>query len=82
MPDLLTNRWLWSVLLAGLLFYPTRQLLWVLAVRRVERRHGQPLSEERRLGLKRRMSVTAVLLCFVFAVAYVHVMMANLYDRP
>jgi EamA domain-containing membrane protein RarD len=82
MQDLLTNRWLWSILLTALLFYPTRQLLWVMAVRRAERRQAQQLNEEGRLSLKRRMSITAGLLCFVFAVTYVHVMMANLYDRP
>jgi hypothetical protein len=82
MQDLLTNAWLWTAVLGGVLFYPTRQLMWALSVRREERRSGQPASEERRRALKRRTSVTAAMLCFVFSVTYVHVLMANIYGRP
>lgn len=78
----MTNPWLWTTVLGGLLFYPTRQLLWVLAVRRLERRLGKPTSEEQRTSLKRRMTVTAALLCFVFSVIYVNVVVAPLSTRP
>lgn len=82
MQDLIANRWVWTIVLGGLLFYPTRQLLWVLSVRRLERRLGKPTSEEERGSLKRRTTVTAVLLCFVFSVVYVNVVMAPLFARP
>ena len=53
-----------------------------MAVRRFERRLGKPASEEERDALKRRTTVTAALLCFVFSVAYVNVVMAPLFARP
>ncbi len=59
---------LWALVLALLLFYPLRQLIWVLSVRRAERQ-GE-LAEERRHALKRRASVTAGLLGFVFSYFY------------
>jgi uncharacterized membrane protein len=63
-----------TLVLAVLLFYPVRQLIWVLSVRRVEARDGQH-DEDRRLRFKRRATVTAVLLCFVFSILFVNSMM-------
>lgn len=59
---------LWALVLASLLFYPLRQLIWVLSVRRAER-DGE-VADQRRHALKRRASVTAVLLGFVFSYFY------------
>lgn len=70
---------LWTILLAVALFYPVRQLIWALSVRREERRLGLPADEARRSAIKRRASVTAGLLCFVFAVLYQNVLMNQLY---
>lgn len=70
---------LWTLLLAVALFYPVRQLIWALSVRREERSTGGPLDEIRRSVLKRRASMTAALLCFVFAVLYQNVLMSQLY---
>ncbi len=56
----------WTVILALLLYYPVRQLIWTLSVRRAERRDG-PTDDNRRLALKRRANFTAALLSFVFA---------------
>jgi hypothetical protein len=72
MEELLSSQhqWLWSVLLGLALFFPVRQLIWTLSVRREERKMGQPTDETRRGALKRRASVTSVLLCFVFSVIY------------
>jgi hypothetical protein len=71
---------LWTILLAVALFYPVRQFIWALSVRREERRLGLPTDENRRSALKRRASVTAVLLCFIFAVLYQNVLMNQLYS--
>lgn len=60
--------WLWALGLGGALFYPVRQLIWVLQVRRAERDGDN--DRERRASIKRRASVTSVLLCFVFAFFY------------
>jgi hypothetical protein len=70
---------LWGFLLALALFYPVRQLIWTLSVRREERSTDAPLDEIRTFALKRRASVTAAFLCFVFAVIYQNVMMSQLY---
>jgi hypothetical protein len=68
-----------SFLLAIALFYPVRQLIWTLSVRREERNTGAPPDEIRRSALKRRAGATAALLCFVFALLYQNVMMSQLY---
>lgn len=52
------------------IFYPVRQLIWVLQVRRAERDGNQ--DQVRRDALKRRAAVTSLLLCFVFSFFYSH----------
>ena len=60
--------WIWALLLGGGLFYPVRQLIWVLQVRRAERDGNQ--EPGRRDRFKRRATITSLLLCFVFAFFY------------
>ncbi len=67
-------RWLWSAALAVVLFFPVRQMIWVLAVRREQRRAGQLPDEKMQKYLKGRATVTSGLLCLVFAAAYGSVM--------
>lgn len=62
--------WLWSAALAVALFYPVRQLIWVLSVRRAERKTGDLPSEEARNSMKRRAGVTSALLCVIFAAVF------------
>ncbi len=65
------NRWLWSVALAAALFFPVRQLIWVLAVRREQRRSGGQVPDENvRRRLKGRAGFTSALLCLIFAAVY------------
>ncbi len=65
------SRWLWSVALAAVLFFPVRQLIWVLAVRREQRQTGGQIPDESvRRRLKGRAGVTSALLCLVFSVIY------------
>jgi len=70
-------QWLWTLALTLALTIPLRQLIWVLAVRRVETREGQA-DEARRNSLKGRATVTAALLAFVFSFFYVN----NLFSGP
>lgn len=64
-------QWLWSAALAVALFFPVRQLIWVLAVRREQRRQGGRLPDEpMRQSMKNRAGVTSALLCLVFAALY------------
>jgi hypothetical protein len=60
--------WLWTLLLAAALFYPVRQLIWVIQVRRAERDGRQ--DDARRALLRSRATVTAILLCAVFSFLY------------
>jgi hypothetical protein len=66
----------WSVILALLLYYPVRQLIWTLSVRRAERRDG-PTDDKQRQALKRRASFTAALLSFIFAYFYTATLMSG-----
>ncbi len=59
---------LWALALALALFFPLRQLIWVLYVRRAERKAA--LAGQQRRALKRRAAVTAALLCLVFSYFY------------
>ena len=61
------------MVLAGARFLPVRQFIWILSVRRALRHGGEEMvgaAEQQRL--KRRAGVTAGLLCFLFALAYVN----------
>jgi hypothetical protein len=84
MEDLFTPRyqWLWTAVLGLALFLPVRQLIWVMSVRREERKTGSTPDEARRSALKRRASVTSGLLCLLFSVVYVDVMFGGIYGSP
>ena len=75
MADLFSSQYqlLWAAVLGGLLFFPVRQMIWVISVRKAERDGKQ--DETRRQKLKKRAAVTAALLCFVFAFFYTAAMM-------
>ena len=61
---------IWVVLLSTALFFPVRQLIWVLYVRKKQKTQ-QTVSEEEKKILKRRATFTSVLLCVVFSYLYV-----------
>ena len=61
--------WLWALALALALFFPVRNLIFVLMVRRANAKAGTVEDDERR-RLKRRATVTSALLCFLFSVFY------------
>ena len=63
-------RWPLSIALGLALFFPVRQLIWVLAVRREQRREGRPPDEKMLTYLKSRAGITSALLCLVFAAVY------------
>lgn len=68
---------LWTIVLAVLLFFPVRKLIWVLSVRRQQTRNdGELPSEEEQLSLRRRAGFTAALLAFVFAYFYTMAMLS------
>ena len=61
---------IWITLLSITLFFPVRQLIWVLYVRKKQKTQ-QSVSEEEKIGLKKRATITAILLCVVFSYIYV-----------
>ena len=61
---------LWIILLSTVLFFPVRKLIWVLYVRKKQKTQ-QFISEEEKMGLKKRATFTAILLCIVFSYIYV-----------
>ena len=61
---------IWVVLLSAALFFPVRQLIWVLYVRK-KQKSQKMVSDEEKKGLKKRATFTSVLLCVIFSYIYV-----------
>ena len=61
---------IWIVLLSTALFFPVRQLIWVLYVRKKQKSQNT-VSDDEKIGLKKRATFTSVLLCIVFSYLYV-----------
>lgn len=54
-------------LLALMLFFPVRRMIWVLSVRRMQRRQGRELTGAELQGQRGRAGFVAVLLVVVFS---------------
>ena len=61
---------IWVVVLSAALFFPVRQLIWVLYVRK-KQKSQKTVSDDERMILKKRATFTSVLLCIVFSYLYV-----------
>ena len=61
---------IWVVALSTALFFPVRQMIWVLYVRK-KQKSQKIVSEEERKVLKKRATFTSILLCIVFSYLYV-----------
>ena len=61
---------IWVTLLSIALFFPVRQLIWVLYVRKKQKTQ-QTVSDKEIKSLKKKASITSILLCFVFSYIYV-----------
>ena len=58
------------LVLASLLFFPVSKLIWVLSVRRVQRKTQRELSEEELQGQQRRARVIAAFLALLFSLLF------------
>lgn len=58
------------LVLALLLFFPVSKLVWVLSVRRVQRKTQRELSEEELQGQLRRARVIAAFLALLFSLLF------------
>jgi len=65
-----TFYWLWVAVLAALLFWPASRMIWVLSVRRLERKRGQPLTEAERAGQRSRARFIAIIVCTLFSALF------------
>jgi len=61
---------IWVFVLSVTLFFPVRQLIWVLYVRK-KQKSQETVSDDEKKGLKKRATFTSVLLCIVFSYLYV-----------
>ena len=61
---------IWVVVLSGALFFPVRQMIWVLYVRK-KQKSQKTVSDDEKISLKKRATFTSVLLCIVFSYIYV-----------
>jgi len=62
---------IWVIILSIALFFPVRQLIWVLYVRK-KQKSQQTVSDDEKKILKKRATFTSVLLCIVFSYIYVN----------
>lgn len=65
-----TYYWLWVAAMALALFLPVSKLVWVLSVRRLERRLGRALSDQDRLGQLNRARFVATVVCVAFSALF------------
>ena len=61
---------IWVVVLTTALFFPVRQLIWVLYVRK-KQKSQKTVSDDEKKNLKKRATLTSVLLCIVFSYLFV-----------
>ena len=61
---------IWVILLSTALFFPVRQLIWVLYVRK-KQKSQKIVSDDEKKNLKKRATITSLLLSIVFSYLYV-----------
>tara|TARA_Y100000588_G_scaffold290619_1_gene309520 strand:- start:345 stop:584 length:240 start_codon:yes stop_codon:yes gene_type:complete len=61
---------IWVAVLTTALFFPVRQLIWVLYVRKKQKAQTIVSDDEKKV-LKKRATFTSLLLCVVFSYLYV-----------
>ena len=62
---------LWVIILSTVLFFPVRQLIWVLYVRKKQKKQSLVSKEEINI-LKKRATFTSIFLSLVFSYIYVN----------
>ena len=61
---------IWVLVLTTALFFPVRQMIWVLYVRK-KQKSQKIVSDDEKKQLKNRATFTSILLCVVFSYLYV-----------
>ncbi len=68
-----TQGWIflgYVLLLAGMLFFPVSKLVWVLSVRRLEKRLQQPIGDVERRAQQRRAQLVSLALVLAFSLLF------------
>lgn len=71
-------KYAWIAAMTVALFFPVRQFIWVMTVRRAIKKGGEEnvdAAEQDRL--KRRAAVTSAMLSFLFSLGYINVLFAK-----
>ncbi len=58
------------LILALLLFFPVSNFIWVMSVRRLERKLGKALSEQERQGQRNRARIIAAFVSLLFSLLF------------
>ncbi len=66
----LTAYYLWVIALTLALLYPVGQLIWVVSVRRLQRKLQKTLDSEELKGQRRRAYMIAVVVCLAFSLLF------------
>ena len=61
---------IWVIVLSTVLFFPVRQMIWVLYVRK-KQKSQTTVSDDEKKNLKKRATFTSALLSIVFSYLYV-----------
>ena len=61
---------LWVLLLAALLFWPMSKLIWVMSVRRLQRKLDRELDEQEIAGQMNRARIISVFVSLTFSFLY------------
>ena len=61
---------IWVLVLTTALFFPVRQMIWVLYVRK-KQKSQKIVSDDEKKNLKKRATITSLLLSIVFSYLYV-----------
>jgi len=64
------NFWLWVIGLTALLIYPVGKLIWVISVRRLQRKLQRELSDTEIEGQRSRAFFVSVFVSLVFSALY------------
>ncbi len=65
-----TYYWLSVAVLAALLVWPVSKMIWVMSVRRLERKRGEALTDPERAGQRNRARFLAIVICTVFSALF------------
>ena len=67
------------LILAALLYFPVNNLIWMVSVRRLQRKSGQELSPQEIAGQRNRSRFISIILVLCFSYLFNAALLAKLY---